>query len=115
MDAGFRQINEFAKDCKGTTSVRPDSVFDGQTNTAGLADSFAGCHSSRDLSELFAAVSLDDFVIILSAKNFSHSERSECHYWDINGFLMMITRYNKIMQIFTAQTSKWHSFVKLLS
>lgn len=70
--------------------------------------------SLSDLSQLFASVSLNEFVLILVREDAStagdvplgNADHSEDHYWDLNGLLITITRHNKIMQIFTTQTSK---------
>lgn len=63
---------------------------------------------NRDLSRLFASVSLNEFVLITPSNNNKEyaMDSSDHHYEDLNGFLITITRHNKIMQIFTTQTSK---------
>lgn len=79
--------------------------FDGQTESVD-----DGQERSSDLSQLLASVSLNEFVFILADTNPStdqeHAASSDHHYEDLNGFLITITRHNKIMQIFTTQTSK---------
>lgn len=99
-----------------TASAYP--VFDGQTESVGgQGASTPSATEDCDLSrQLFAPVSLDGFVLIVvrdpaATDNGGDSEEqhSKGHYGHLNGFLITITRHNKIMQIFTTQTSKWHN------
>lgn len=99
------------KSCSGSPSHRYSpsiAVFDGQTESVGRARAVKATpneddDSLSDLSQLLASVSLNEFVLILAGTK----DHSGGHYGDLNGFLITITRHNKIMQIFTTQTSKW--------
>lgn len=90
-------------------------VFDGQTEGVGRDDRAVPVPRS-DLFQLLASVPVDEFVLIAvmakgkekEAVSFSDNH-SKGHHGDLNGFPITITRHNKIMQIFTTQTSEWHN------